>query len=250
MSAISVQSLVTSLPSEHRANLAKILDIESDDATAICEGVRWLYHSRVRKEIRARSHAAANVVLSKTTGKHVDPVTDEDYPPPTWAELVEGLARALKVHDASATLGENESYICDRVVVLALHRMRPKERRKFFEAGLDVASVAQDAPQKSRFAGPLRAAGAIGAANALGFSLYTSATAALGLVTHAAGISLPFAAYTGLTSTIAVVIGPAGWLGVGFYAFYRLTSANWKKLTPAIIYLIQAREAARLPPPE
>ncbi len=89
-------------------------------------------------------------------------------------------------------------------------------------------------------------ASALGAANALGFGLYTSATTALGFVTHAVGISLPFTAYTGLSATIAVAIGPPGWLVAGLYAFWKLTSADWKALTPAIIYLIQAREAGRL----
>ena len=246
MSTNSVQSLVASLSSEHRANLANILDVEGNDTASICEELRWLYHSKVRKEVRAKGHAAANVVLSKTTGKHVNPITDEDYPPPSWAELIEGLARALKVHDASAELSENEAYICDKVIALALQKMRPKERRQFFGAGLDVASVVQDAPPRGNLKGPLRAAGALGAANALGFSLYTSAATALSFVTHAVGISLPFAAYAGMSSAIAAVIGPVGWLGVGFYTFYRLTSANWKKLTPAIIYLIQAKEAALL----
>lgn len=251
MNTNSVQSLVASLSSEHRENLAYILAVKGDDAASICEELRWLYHSKVRKEIRAKSHAAANVVLTKTTGRHVDPITDEDYPPPSWADLIEGLARALKVHDASAELSENAAYICDKVIASALQRMTPKERRRFFGAGLDAAAVVQDAPQRGNLKGPLRAAGALGAANALGFSLYTSATTALGFVTHAVGISLPFAAYTGMSTTIAAIIGPAGWLAVGFYTFYRLTSANWKKLTPAIIYLIQAKEAAqweRLPP--
>jgi hypothetical protein len=31
------------------------------------------------------------------------------------------------------------------------------------------------------------------------------------------GITLPFAVYTGLTSTIAFVIGPVGWLTAGFW---------------------------------
>lgn len=140
---------------------------------------------------------------------------------------------------------ENERYICDQIVATALQRMRPKERRKFFDAGVDAGSVVQDAPQSSALKGPLRAAGALGAANALGFNLYTSATTALGFVTHATGLSLPFAAYAGLSSTLAVVIGPVGWLSVGLYAFWKLTSANWKVLTPAIVYLIQAKEAAR-----
>lgn len=242
----SVQPLVASLSPEGRANLAYILRIEEDDATSISERIRWLYHSKVRKEIRSKAHAAANFALSKTGGKRIDPITEEDYPPPSWAKLIEGLARTLKVYDASAELLENQCYICDEIVVRALRRMPAKARRQFFEAGLDVGDVAQDAPQKGRLKGPLRMASALGAANALGFGLYTSATTALGFVTHAVGITLPFVAYAGLSSTIAFAIGPPGWLFAGFYAFWKLTSADWKALTPAIIFLIQATEATRL----
>ncbi len=145
----SIQSLLVPLSREDRANLACILRIEEDDVNSICERIRWLYHSKVRKEISSKAHAAADFALSKT-GKRMTGSTEEDYRPPSWAELIEGLARTLKVYDANAELAENQCYICDEIVVRSLRRMRPKERRQFFEGGFDVAAVAQDAPQKGR----------------------------------------------------------------------------------------------------
>ena len=248
MTATTFQSLVADLPRAHRANLACILEIESEDTSAICERVRWLYHSKVRAGLRAQGSALADTVLSKTTGKRVRAVTDEDYPPPTWEHLVEGLGRKLRVHDADADVVDNEWYICDRVIVDAMAKMSPKQRRQFFEAGASVQqAVAEDVPQKKgQLKGPLRTASALGLANAWGFGLYQTATTALAFVTQAVGISLPFAAYTGLSSTIAFVLGPAGWLGVGLWTFLKVTSADWRKLTPVIIYIIQAKEQSRL----
>lgn len=69
MTATTFQSLVAGLPHAHCANLACILEIESEDTSAICERVRWLYHSKVRAGLRAQGSALANTVLSKTTGK-------------------------------------------------------------------------------------------------------------------------------------------------------------------------------------
>lgn len=246
MTATPVQSLVGGLADEDRANLACILEIESDDASSICDRIRWLYHSRVRAGALTQGSAWADTILSKTIGKRVPHITHENYPPPTWEALAEGLGRRLKVHEADAELVDNEWYICDRIIVDALAKMSPKQRRQFFEPGASMQqAAAEHEPREGGLKGPRRAATALTLANLAGFSLYQTATTALGLVTHAVGISLPFAAYTGLSSTIAVAIGPLGWLSVAIWASWRLTSTEWRKLKPAIIYLIQAKESER-----
>ena len=55
MTTVSVQSLVERLSPEHRANLACILDIKKNDAISICDRIRWLYYSKVRREIRSKA---------------------------------------------------------------------------------------------------------------------------------------------------------------------------------------------------
>ncbi len=77
----------------------------------------------------------------------------------------------------------------------------------------------------------------LGAAQASGGAVYIASTTALGFLTHGVGITLPFAVYTGLTSTIAFVIGPVGWLAAGGWAFWKFTGPEWKKLTTAIVYI-------------
>lgn len=72
-----------------------------------------------------------------------------------------------------------------------------------------------------------------------------ASTTALGFITHAVGMSLPFAAYTTLTSTIAFIIGPAGWLGIGLWGFISLTGADWKKLIPAVLYIAHVNSAKK-----
>ncbi|MCH2160095.1 MAG: hypothetical protein MK096_15100 [Oleiphilaceae bacterium] len=82
----------------------------------------------------------------------------------------------------------------------------------------------------------------LGLANAAGFGLYTSATTALGFAMHAVGVTLPFATYTGLSSTIAFVIGPARWLAAGAWAIWGVTGPEWKKIVPALLYVISTEE--------
>jgi uncharacterized protein YaaW (UPF0174 family) len=88
--------------------------------------------------------------------------------------------------------------------------------------------------------------GILGVASTGGFSTYVAASTALGFVTQIVGVTLPFAAYTGLSSTIAFTLGPAGWLGAGAWALWNLTDTDWKKLTPALIYLSTLRNQKNL----
>ena len=81
---------------------------------------------------------------------------------------------------------------------------------------------------------------------ASGFGVYLAATTALGFTTSAIGITLPFAAYTGLSSTIAFVIGPAGWLAAGLWGAWKVTQAEWKKLVPVVLYIASTRARYRL----
>ena len=91
------------------------------------------------------------------------------------------------------------------------------------------------------------AAAAMVAAELSGFGIYMLATSGLSALAGLAGITLPFAAYTTLTTVMGVIIGPVGWVGVGLYAIWQLSGPNYKKLIPAILYIamLRHRVAAR-----
>lgn len=80
------------------------------------------------------------------------------------------------------------------------------------------------------------------AANLSGFSVYLLATSTLGTLTSLIGVTVPFAVYTSLTSSIAFLTGPAGWMGAGLYAVWKLNDVDYKKLIPAIVYIHWLRE--------
>ena len=84
---------------------------------------------------------------------------------------------------------------------------------------------------------------ALTAAKLSGFGLYLAASTAVGAVTGGLGIALPFAFYTGMSKTIAAVIGPAGWAALGIAAVYKLGSPNMKKLVPAVLFIAAERNA-------
>ncbi len=251
MSSTPLQLVVERLSDQELADLATILELDEDSsAIEICERVRWMYWSKARAKFsRTAKQAWRTIKSNRDTEQTRAAETHERHPVPDWDALVTGLARHLKVHDSAAGTELNELYISHAVILRALNAMTPKQRKAFFDRQLDRAQVIGDGvPADSRLVGPLRTVAALGLANAAGFSLYTASSTALDFVTHAVGVTLPFAAFTGLTSSIAFLIGPAGWLGAGVYAFWKVTSTNWKDLVPAIVYLINSRAAAALNP--
>ena len=169
-----------------------------------------------------------------------------DYP-----FLVKATAKALKVDDAALNpeLPEDrhrlELYIAQRVIVTALDRMTPDQRCKFFTGEMDTSRMAAPASLIKDARETVSPLTFMARAQASGAGLAATASTALGFVTHAAGITLPFVVYKGMASTIAFSMGPAGWLGAGLWMGLRLTRPNWRKLSSAIIYIAAVREARK-----
>ena len=251
MSSTPLMVEIESLSENERRNLATILELdERSSPEEICEKVRWMYRSRpleiLTRPIRQRGKA---LKFKRRIAEPAGTRNHEGFAVPDWENLVAGLARQLKVYDRTVASNTTELYISHALTVRALNAMTAAQRKAFFDGQVEFDSVIRHgAPPDKRLARVGRGVAAIGLANAAGFTLYTASSTALGLVTHAVGITLPFAAYIGLSSTIAFVIGPAGWLAVSAYAFYKVTSTDWARLTPAIVYLINARAAKGLKP--
>ncbi len=232
------------------ANLAAILEITSDTCTIddLEARFKWLYHSRTRALASSTIKDAASKIESLLT-KRASTKSDieSEYQVPTYSELVSALASELKVREERASTEDLEEYISHEIIVEALSNMRPAERRDFFYESVSVGDILSSADiDSSNLRGPMTTMAMLGAAQASGMSVYLASTTALGFLTHAVGITLPFAAYTGMTSTIAFLIGPAGWLAAAGWGFWRLTGPEWKILLPAVLYIISNNERIKL----
>lgn len=235
--------LLRSMSDEHLSNIGTILELEGEDASpeSICESVRWLYHSKTRELVKDGYKSAKSGVMG-LLGKPTSSAKQDEPPPvPSYEQLVEGFARVLGVFDDADDIGATEKHVAYKVIAESLQKLSPSERVKFFEEEVDLSGVVDADLVKSKTKAPLTAISALGLANASGFGIYYASTTALGFLTHAAGITLPFAAYTGLTSTIAFIIGPPGFLAAGAFLAWRVTESDWKKLAPVIVYLIRQR---------
>jgi uncharacterized protein YaaW (UPF0174 family) len=120
--------------------------------------------------------------------------------------------------------------------------MNPEQRRRAFteKVGLDEITDNLDTSD-STLSQAAKGVGAFSIVNAAGFSLYTSSTMALSFTSGLAGITLPFAVYSGMTKFISVIIGPPGWAAFGGFMIWKLTSPDWDKLKLALLYIISVR---------
>jgi hypothetical protein len=67
------------------------------------------------------------------------------------------------------------------------------------------------------------------------------ATTALGLASQAVGVTLPFAVYTGMTSTIAFLIRPVGFLATVGWLTHVFTSPECARIIRGFLHIIAMR---------
>lgn len=247
---ITLRQVLYAWSRDELANLGAILELEAEHASVadIEERIKWLYHSRTRAQVKSTlSGTAARVRSLIDNRQHPGRSVDEQYPVPCYPELVFGLAHKLKVREEDATLEDCEESISHEVIIQALNKMTPSQRRTFFNQPIDLGEVLEAANARNGgLAGPKSTVVALQSTRPRGLSLYVASSTALGFMTHAMGMSLPFAAIKGLGATVAFVIGPVGWLAAGGWAAWLATGPEWRKLLPAILYIIATNSYAGL----
>lgn len=237
----SIKDALANWNPEDLANLNVLSGGKGTDPTVetIENNIKWLYHSKSRAKIQKHSKNIINRIYTKVKETKPSIIDEEDVvTAPSYSELVSGSSKKLKVYEEDSSLEELEIFISQAIIVSALNNMKPKERLEFFTREIDPISIFEHSDDTTNsIKGATTTAALIGATSASGFGVYAASTTALGFVTHAVGITLPFAAYTGLTSTIAFLIGPAGWLAIGTWGFFSVTKSEWNKLIPVILYI-------------
>ncbi len=248
--ALRFEDIIGQLHPDHRLNLGHILGLVELDPTTeqLCQALAQRYHSRWRSALRTvgpamRRRLPATLVQSP-------PAAINRSEPPSYPILLSLLARKLgikhvKCADNGAALESLEKQVIYTIIAQCLVSMTAQQRVQFFEAGTDASGPLSDGVMPSETTAPLQMLSLLGLANTVGVPLYTAASTALGLVTHGAGLGLPAVAVAGVTSTVAFVIGPAGWLAASGWLMWRATGPDWRVLTQVMVYLISQRH----PPP-
>jgi hypothetical protein len=117
------------------------------------------------------------------------------------------------------------------------NKMSPEERMKVLKKADPNGQLKDHAAMVSKTgAFTIRALTAV--VGLFGFDAYVAATTALHVAASAFGVTLPFAAYTSVTSAIAVLTGPIGWMTAGVAGIFSLAMAgrpDAKKMTSFVL---------------
>ncbi len=217
-------------------------------AAGICE-LFWAYNSRTVAETKRRSAQAVSrgyEALPSFLKSHTP------QPPPvgqahgyskslTYEFLLREACAKSDIKDAHCeSVPLLEIYFYETIIVRMLAAMNAAQRHEFLTRRVQLDIMAVGFPSTS-WSGPVTTLAALSAAQSSGFGIYMGATTALGLASHAVGVTLPFAVYTGMTSTIAFLIGPVGFLAAGGWLAHVLTSPEWARITRGLLHTIAMR---------
>jgi uncharacterized protein YaaW (UPF0174 family) len=156
----------------------------------------------------------------------------------SYEYLVREVCKKLNVNGANIEpIRTLEVYLIEDLFVQAAARMNAQQRHAFLTSQIHLDDFASVFPQ-TRVSGPATTLAALAIAQGSGFGVYLGATTALGFLSHAVGVTLPFAIYTGMTSTIAFLIGPFGFLGAGAWLGFQILGPEWPRILRGVLHLI------------
>ncbi len=168
--------------------------------------------------------------------------SDESFNGKTLEEMIGFIFQKIYSEFAKQFEHKNEEEKEEIVkhILLAVKDM-PKEQQERFKAELNTDELSAEVIKKAIAAGTFGTAFAATVSIA-GFSAYTFATSSLASLAGLFGISLPFGAFSGITSIIAVLSNPLFLLGsMGGLLYFLNSKSNESikiKLSPMIISLI------------
>jgi hypothetical protein len=221
-----------------------------DDLVAAgMDEVFWAYNSRTLAETKRKSaqglRTGYNVLpqfLKNRTNQPASVGEPHEYSKSlTYEFLLRAACGKSDIKDAHCeSAGLLEIYLFETIIARMLVTMNAKQRHDFLTRRVQLDVMAAGFPSAG-WSGPMTTLAALSAAQASGFGVYMGATTALGLASHAVGVTLPFAVYTGMTSTIAFLIGPVGFLATAGWLAYVLTSPEWARIIRGLLHIIAMR---------
>lgn len=141
-----------------------------------------------------------------------------------YAQMLDLVGTTLGVERNGRSDFDYESALVQAAFSKLMEKM-PKDKRNRLEEELQELAGRLTGGGN---AGLVLTSSGLVAANLGGFATYTMATSIVGGVASLAGVTLPFAFYTGVSSTLSVLIGPVGWTALTAWYAHRLASPAQK----------------------
>jgi uncharacterized protein YaaW (UPF0174 family) len=163
----------------------------------------------------------------------------------SWKQVVTDVADQVGIDWGDVLNGRTwddlpTQAIEDAVVVKqfqnVLEQLTPEQRQQIL---MELQRESGD-PHFEQF---LLGGGAMLAAKMSGFGVYLLASTVLGGLTGALGITLPFVVYMGVSQTLALILGPVGWVALAGGCLFSLNQPNWHRLGLAVLYVATLRHS-------
>lgn len=205
-------------------NINKILININDDELKILSTILKLNNSSKEDIIPA--------LISNSEG-----LFDSSIDKLSYKSILNIIKDKLKIQNEFNSEGDTEKAIAAIVFKDVLSKMTEHQKAAFEKELVKIASIEEGIIYKS---GTVFAT--LTAAQVSGFWVYLLATSSLSFLSGAIGLTLPFIAYTTLSTAIRVIIGPVGWIGMGLFTLWKINEVNYTKIIPAVIYIGWLRE--------
>jgi uncharacterized protein YaaW (UPF0174 family) len=215
-----LQHILEAAPREQRQNLAALTNSAfGDDPGTLCNHIKFLRHGAIGQVFADAS----------------------------WKQIVTDVADHIVIDWDKVRGGRKWKHVpsqdIEAAIVTKLFQRMMEETP--IEQQQQILIELQRNTNDPQLADLLLGGGAIAsgmiAARMSGFGVYLMASTLLGSATSALGITLPFAAYIGMSQAIALFISPIGWAalagGVAVVTIDRLNQPNWERLKLAVVYV-------------
>lgn len=192
-------------------------------------------------EFSKRSRRFLNKVASRVMPVGLKPE------PPSYDVVLRNICRKFKIP-------EHQNLTSEQAIVLhffneSWRKLDPEKRTEFIEKlGNDQKknpnSMITSSNIKS-YLPELLGAGGIIAAQASSFGIYVAASSMVGAVTQAVNVTLPFV-FTSMSTSIAYLIGPAGWAIIALSLMAKVFGPDYKKVVHVVLIIAGTRANASI----
>jgi len=211
-----LENLLEMANSNELANLRKVLSMTSGSRQDIASEIRSV-----------GSHTIATFLRN----------IDGSDPHVSYMEVVDDV-----LMEVGGSVNETNNYFDKECQIIEQYTSQMMAEMSDVEKQQFIDGLRQEAENNGEsFSGVIGAGGGILLANASGFGVYLLASSAVGSITALLGVTLPFAFYTSMSSTIALATGPIGWAVLGLWGVSKIGSPNKKKTLPSVMMVTSIR---------
>ena len=216
----SLKEILSLANEEERNGLAEFTGIKFEDAEQFDFAVR----KKATNDIRS--------LIKRIKG------VDKELSIATYSDMIDLAGEKFKLNRGGRKDRDFEAHLVKTAFEKMVDTMDDKDREVLER---EISKYAEEHLGKKNLDLAL-ASGGLVAANLGGFATYTMASSLLAGVSSTFGVALPFAAYTTLSSTLAVALGPVGLIALGSWGLHKITSPNIKTTILTVLAVASIRE--------